>query len=84
MPNLDILSPSGLWEVDKATKSLSQSNGPGFLRLDKSFGQDYVAENEEFVVGKGRILSKGMDCSIILTGGILEEAELAKIVVLLQ
>ncbi len=78
LPNLDIFSPSGLWEVDKATKSLSQSNGPGFLRLDKSFGQDYVAENEKFVVGKGRILSKGMDCSIILTGGILEEAELAK------
>ncbi len=78
LPNLDIFSPSGLWEVDKATKSLSQSNGPGFLRLDKSFGQDYVAENEEFEVGKGRILSKGMDCSIILTGGILEEAELAK------
>ena len=26
LPNLDIFSPSGLWEVDKATKSLSQSN----------------------------------------------------------
>ena len=78
LPNLDIFSPSGLWEVDQATKSLSQSNGPGFLRLDKSFGQDFHTENEKFEIGKGRILSEGMDCSIILTGGILEEAELAK------
>ena len=78
LPNLDVLSPSGLWEVEQATKFLTQSEGPGFLRLDKSFGQDFPTDKEEFKIGKGRILSKGGDCSIIVTGGILEEAELAK------
>jgi len=78
LPNLDVLSPSGLWEVEQATKFLTRSNGPGFLRLDKSFGQDFNNDNEKFKIGKGRILSEGEDCSIILTGGILEEAELAK------
>ena len=35
LPNLDVLSPSGLWEVEQATKFLTRSNGPGFLRLDR-------------------------------------------------
>ena len=31
--------------------------------------------SEEFKVGKGRILREGTDCAIIVTGGILEEAQ---------
>ncbi len=79
LPNLKILSPSGLWETQEATKALARSKGPGFLRLDKSFGNDYAKANERFVIGKSRTLTKGTDCTIIVTGGILQEAEAAKI-----
>ena len=42
LPNLKILSPSGLWETQEATKALARSKGPGFLRLDKSYGKDIL------------------------------------------
>ena len=78
LPNLKILSPSGLWETEEATKALARSKGPGFLRLDKSYGKDYSEIDDEFIIGRARTLSEGKDCSIIVTGGILEEAESAK------
>ena len=79
LPNLTMLSPSGLWETAEATKALIKKPGPGFLRLDKSVGNDSpITIDEKFVLGKARTLSEGKDCTLIVTGGILEEAEIAK------
>ena len=81
LPNMTMLSPSGLWETAEATKALIRTSGPGYLRLDKSKGDDKPLDDKEFFeVGKSRILSNGKDCTIIVTGGILEEAQKAKII----
>jgi len=79
LPNLTMLSPSGLWETAAATKALIKKSGPGFLRLDKSVGNDSpIMIDEKFVLGKARTLSEGKDCTLFVTGGILEEAQIAK------
>ena len=78
LPNLKVLSPSGLWETEQATKALAKSKGPGFLRLDKSYGKDFSKDGEKYEIGKARVLSDGEDCALIVTGGILEEAENVK------
>ena len=78
LPNLKVISPSGLWETEQATKALAKSKGPGFLRLDKSYGKDFFKNDEKYEIGKARVLSDGEDCTLIITGGILEEAENAK------
>lgn len=78
LPNLTVVSPSGLWETQESTKKLYNTPGPGFLRLDKSAGNDKPKNNnEKFKLGKARELRDGKDCTIIVTGGILEEAQLA-------
>jgi len=78
LPNLTLASPCGLWETEQATKALFDSPGTGFLRLDKSTGNDKPNNaNEKFKLGKSRKLKDGKDCTIIVTGGILEEAQLA-------
>jgi len=79
LPDISVVSPSGLWETREATKALIENAGPGFLRLDKSYGDDYpkLMGNEKFQIGKSRVIQDGDDCTIFVTGGILEEAQLA-------
>ena len=75
LPDITVVSPSGLWEATQATKALIKHPGAGFLRLDKSHGDDEpnFIKNEKYELGKARVIKNGTDCSIIVTGGILEE-----------
>jgi transketolase len=75
IPNLSVLSPCGFWETERATDEMLDAQGTVYLRLDKSHGCDTTAinGNEPFIIGKSRVLKNGFDCSILVTGGILEE-----------
>ena len=73
LPDIKVLAPCGYWETMKATEALVNTPGTCYLRLDKSAGEDSPKEGEQFQLGKGRILKDGQDCSILVTGGILEE-----------
>ena len=77
LPNLVVVSPCGLWETQEATEAVISHQGTCYLRLDKSFGEDGPFPNETFQLGRARILRKGVDCTIIVTGGILEEVQQA-------
>lgn len=78
LPDLTVVSPCGLWETYEATKALVDMPGTCFFRLDKSFGNDAPQdEAEQFKLGRARVLKKGADVSILVTGGILEEVEQA-------
>ena len=78
LPDLTVVSPCGLWETGEATKALVDMPGTCFLRLDKSFGNDFpIEEVEQFELGRARVLKKGTDVSIMVTGGILEEVQQA-------
>jgi transketolase len=79
LPNITVICPSGKWEVINATKQIYNHPGTCYLRIDKSMGNDNPSnEMEEFNIGKGRVLYDGHDCTIIVTGGILEEALIAR------
>ncbi|MFA7709779.1 MAG: transketolase C-terminal domain-containing protein [Candidatus Neomarinimicrobiota bacterium] len=74
LPEIKVISPCGYWETTGATEAVVNSPGTCYLRLDKSAGDDRpVDKNEKFIIGKARILKNGFDCTIIVTGGILEE-----------
>lgn len=78
IPDVTCIAPCGLWETMEATKAISQIPGTCYLRLDKDFGDDSpTRENEQFQVGKARILREGTDCTIVVCGGILSEAQSA-------
>ena len=78
LPNINVLSPCSLWETKMATDAVIDTPGTCFLRLDKSFGKDDIIENNEiFQLGRARILREGVDVSILVTGGILEEVQRA-------
>lgn len=73
LPDITVVSPCGFWETKKATEALVNTPGTCYLRLDKSAGKDDPKDGEMFRIGKGRILRNGNDCTLIVTGGILEE-----------
>jgi len=76
MPNMVIASPCDKWEAEQATLALANNQGPGYLRLDKS-GPDLAGDAGQFELGKARVVRDGGDISLLVTGGILEEALLA-------
>ena len=73
IPELTVLSPGCLWEVEQATLALIEKNGTGFLRLDKTSAGDTSALNDEFRVGVPRQVRQGSDVTVVTTGGILGE-----------
>jgi transketolase len=77
IPNLKVISPCGLWETTEATEAIVNHPGPCYLRLDKSYGDDEPFPEEQYQMGKARVLKEGGDCTVIVTGGILEEVQQA-------
>ena len=78
IPDITVVAPCGYWETMEATEALVKIKGTCYLRLDKSAGADKPHnDNEIFQIGKARKIREGSDCTIIVTGGILEEVLLA-------
>lgn len=76
LPNVTVVAPTTAFEAEMATYALSQAEGVGYLRLDKS--QAIVnEENDKFALGNVRELIKGTDYVVFVTGGIAEEAVFA-------
>ncbi len=78
IPDITVVAPCGYWETMEATEAIVKIKGTCYLRLDKSAGADKPHnDNEIFQIGKARKIREGSDCTIIVTGGILEEVLLA-------
>ena len=79
LPDITVVCPAGPWEIQKATEEIYNHPGTCYLRIDKSMGEDNpLDESEEFKIGKASVIHEGSDCTIIVTGGILEEALIAR------
>tara|TARA_B100001059_G_scaffold13776_1_gene11148 strand:+ start:28761 stop:29681 length:921 start_codon:yes stop_codon:yes gene_type:complete len=74
IPNLRVFSPCDFWEVQEITKKVVELGGVNYIRIDKSSAGNTRKNDEDFIVGKGRVLTDGNDVTIIATGGIVELA----------
>jgi transketolase len=74
IPGITIFSPGDRWEAMEATEAAVRTNGPCYLRLDKSAAGSNEAPGEKFVPGEPRLRRSGNDLTIVATGGIVEEA----------
>lgn len=86
LPNMTVIVPSNLWEVDNAMLALGNYHKPTYLRLDRitsPLGSSFENKNLVFELGKSIRLVDGTDLTIFICGSILSEAlliatELAK------
>lgn len=72
LPNVTVLVPSSPWEAAHATKALYNSEGVGYLRIDKTNGVQ-KNPNNSFEIGKSITVQSGNDVCFIVCGGIINE-----------
>lgn len=76
IPDVLVLVPGTLHETALAFNQLLETPGTGYLRLDKSFGEE-PSERVDRTAGQWRVLRHGDDVALIASGGVLGEAQLA-------
>lgn len=68
MPNMMVVSPGDGMETEKAVRAVSEYVGPIYLRIERDEMPLIYSQNRPFVLGKGVLLKKGEDLTIISTG----------------
>lgn len=74
LPNMTIFSPGDAVEVAWATREAARIKGPCYIRLGKAGEPVVHDERAKFVMGKGFVLQKGKDITILATGVLVPRA----------
>lgn len=74
LPNMTVVCPGDPMETTAAVKAVTEYNGPVYLRIGKK-GEPIVHRKiPPFEIGKGIPIKKGRDCTLIVTGNMLDTA----------
>lgn len=74
IPNMTIFSVCDEKQTEKIVEKAVEINGPVYLRLSRAAMPSLYNGNEEFEVGKGKIVKEGNDLTIISTGYLVHKA----------
>lgn len=73
LPNMTVVVPCDAMEAKNATIALSKLNGPAYIRTSRA-SVPIISKDEEFVIGKAKLLMRGQDVTIAACGVIVHEA----------
>ena len=68
IPNMTVLSPCDPLEIEQATKSILDHEGPVYMRTGRSNCERILGEDYSFEIGKGKIIRDGDDLTIVACG----------------
>lgn len=74
MPNMTIMDVADSTLLKKLLPQMRDTYGMMYLRMPRSFSTDYYTPDNEFTIGKGKLLREGNDVSIIASGICVVEA----------
>lgn len=75
LPNMTILSPADATQTEKAVwAAVEQYNGPVYIRYGREAMPDFTSDDDDFIIGKSKVLTEGNDCVIYATGHLVWEA----------
>ncbi|MBC8473783.1 MAG: transketolase family protein [Candidatus Omnitrophica bacterium] len=77
LPNMTVVVPCDAIEAKKATIASASYKGPVYFRLGRSKVPVVTSENDDFEIGKAKILRNGGDVAIIACGYEVYEALVA-------
>ena len=78
LPNMSVVAPCTENEAGEAITAMINNGGTGYLRLDKTGASDCISK-DPFIIGKSKKYKEGKDITLITTGSILGEANVASI-----
>lgn len=68
IPNMVVISPCDPLEIELATKSILEYNGPVYMRSGRSSSVSFLPKDYKFKIGKGQIIKEGNEVTIIGCG----------------
>ena len=74
MPNLVVVAPNDPVEAALATRAVIEHDGPCYLRLGRQGEQRVYDTPPDFVLGKAIRVREGKNLTIVVTGGLLQNA----------
>ncbi len=74
LPNMTIVVPADYYETKKATLLSTEIAGPVYIRFGREKVPVISQENDEFVIGKAKIMKEGKDVTIVACGSMVAEA----------
>lgn len=80
LPNMTVIVPADAYEARRATHAIAKLNGPVYLRLGRGGTPSVTSIDDEFEIGKAKLMREGNDVTIIACGIMVAKAlEAAKI-----
>lgn len=68
IPNMTVISPADVIEINMATRAILDFKGPVYMRTGRSDSVRILPDSYKFRIGKGQVLVDGTDVSIIACG----------------
>lgn len=74
LPNMTVIAPGDYFSARKLIRKAVEHYGPTYMRFTRDAIPFVYDENEEFEIGKAKLLREGTDAAIIAAGDILSQA----------
>lgn len=74
IPNMTVIMPADYYSAKKLVKQAAELYGPMFLRFTRDAIPVIYDENEEFTIGKAKLIREGKDVALIANGDTLRLA----------
>lgn len=74
LPNMRVVAPAEVWEVEDLFEQIADDPGPIYVRLDKGAGGSLRRPGEAATLGRMRRVREGSDATLVAIGAILREA----------
>jgi transketolase len=74
LPNMRVICPADYIEAKKATRAITNTLGPFYMRTSRAPLPIITKEEDIFVIGKANILRSGKDATVIACGVMVAEA----------
>jgi len=74
LPGMTVINPCDFNQTKLATIAISKLEGPVYLRFGRPKVPNFTDEKSNFEIGKGLLLKKGSDVTLIATGHLVWEA----------
>ena len=76
--NMTVIVPCDAVETEKTVMAAAKLPGPVYIRLGRAKVPVIIKKEDDFQIGKGRVLAEGTDITIIACGIMVEKALLAR------
>lgn len=74
LPNMKVICPADYIEAKKATRAITDTLGPFYMRTSRAPLPIITKQEDAFVIGKANILRAGHDATVIACGVMVAEA----------